>query len=187
MSESSTTPSDSARCDTPRRRTLLVEQVSEAAVVTSRLGEIIDWNAAAERMFGWTSAEVLGRRWEFLLSSADSAEREEGSATAPRSGRWSFARKDGSAGICEIVAVPLLDGGTLSLLLEVSERLESPGDFTGAMTHDLNNLLTGVLGNASLVRMDLPEDHPVQEFLEQIELAATRAAELCRGWLKGKS
>jgi CheY-like chemotaxis protein len=53
----------------------------------------------------------------------------------------------------------------------------------GGIAHDFNNLLTGVLGNASLARMDLPEDSPVQPYLQQIEAAAARAADLCKQML----
>ena len=67
--------------------------------------------------------------------------------------------------------------------LQESQKLESLGVLAGGIAHDFNNLLTGVLGNASLARMDLPEDSPVQPFLEQIEVAATRAADLCKQML----
>ncbi|HYR59022.1 MAG TPA: response regulator, partial [Chthoniobacteraceae bacterium] len=53
----------------------------------------------------------------------------------------------------------------------------------GGIAHDFNNLLTGVLGNASLARMDLPADSPVQTYLAQIEVSATRAADLCKQML----
>ncbi len=63
--------------------------------------------------------------------------------------------------------------------LQEAQKLESLGVLAGGIAHDFNNLLTGVLGNASLARMDLPLDSPVQSMLEQIELAAQRAADLC--------
>ena len=67
--------------------------------------------------------------------------------------------------------------------LQESQKLESLGVLAGGIAHDFNNLLTGVLGNASLARMDLPADSPVQPFLEQIEVAAVRAADLCKQML----
>ena len=67
--------------------------------------------------------------------------------------------------------------------LQESQKLESLGVLAGGIAHDFNNLLTGVLGNASLARMDLPADSPVQPFLEQIEIAAARAADLCKQML----
>lgn len=67
--------------------------------------------------------------------------------------------------------------------LQESQKLESLGVLAGGIAHDFNNLLTGVLGNASLARMDLPPESPVQPFLEQIEVAAARAADLCKQML----
>ena len=67
--------------------------------------------------------------------------------------------------------------------LQDSQKLESLGVLAGGIAHDFNNLLTGVLGNASLARMTLPEDSSVAPFLDEIEMAATRAAELCKQML----
>jgi PAS domain S-box-containing protein len=75
------------------------------------------------------------------------------------------------------------DRQLLERKLQESQKLESLGVLAGGIAHDFNNLLTGVLGNASLARMDLPPDSPVQPYLQQIESAAARAADLCRQML----
>lgn len=67
--------------------------------------------------------------------------------------------------------------------LQETQKLESLGILAGGIAHDFNNLLTGILGNASLGRMDLPATSPVQQSLGQIEQAAQRAAELCKQML----
>ncbi|HEX8295155.1 MAG TPA: PAS domain S-box protein [Chthoniobacteraceae bacterium] len=67
--------------------------------------------------------------------------------------------------------------------LQEAQKLESLGVLAGGIAHDFNNLLTGVLGNASLARMDLPADSPIQSYLEQVEFSATRAADLCKQML----
>lgn len=42
---------------------------SEDPIFTVDLdGRIENWNAAAERLFGWAAAEVVGREWSFILS-----------------------------------------------------------------------------------------------------------------------
>jgi PAS domain S-box-containing protein len=63
-------------------------------------------------------------------------------------------------------------------LLE-AQKLEALGVLAGGIAHDFNNLLTSVLGNASLTRQQLDPTHPATPQLEQIELAARRAADLC--------
>jgi PAS domain S-box-containing protein len=67
--------------------------------------------------------------------------------------------------------------------LQETQKLESLGILAGGIAHDFNNLLTGILGNASLARMDLPPDSPVQACLEAIETTSQRAAELCKQML----
>ncbi len=67
-------------------------------------------------------------------------------------------------------------------LLE-TQKLESLGILAGGIAHDFNNLLTGVLGNASLLRLQLPEGSPMVEGLRRIETSAERAADLCRQML----
>jgi len=49
----------------------------------------------------------------------------------------------------------------------------------GGISHDFNNLLTGILGNASICRMELPPDSPTIRYLEDIETTTKHAADLC--------
>lgn len=64
-------------------------------------------------------------------------------------------------------------------LLE-AQKLESLAIMAGGVTHDFNNLLMGILGNAELAEKDIPEDSPVRESLREITVSASRAAQLCR-------
>ena len=61
-----------------------------------------------------------------------------------------------------------------------TQKLESLGVMAGGIAHDFNNLLVAVLGNASLVRDELPPDSPVRERIADIERAAERASDLTR-------
>ena len=57
-------------------------------------------------------------------------------------------------------------------------QLESLGAIVGVVTHDFNNLLTGILANAELAQAQLRATSPAGELVAQIEIAARRAAEL---------
>jgi two-component system cell cycle sensor histidine kinase/response regulator CckA len=61
-----------------------------------------------------------------------------------------------------------------------SQKLESLGVLAGGIAHDFNNLLTGILGNADLARSEMSPLAPARGSLEGIEVAARRAADLCR-------
>jgi two-component system cell cycle sensor histidine kinase/response regulator CckA len=72
---------------------------------------------------------------------------------------------------------------TIERKLQETQKLESLGVLAGGVAHDFNNLLTGILGHANLVRVQLPDDHPLQPSIRQIETSSLRAAELCRQML----
>jgi len=67
--------------------------------------------------------------------------------------------------------------------LQDAQKLESLGVLAGGIAHDFNNLLTGVLGNASLAKLELTPGQPALQNIEQIEHTARRAAELCKQML----
>jgi PAS domain S-box-containing protein len=64
--------------------------------------------------------------------------------------------------------------------LSQTQRLESLGVLAGGIAHDFNNILTGILGNASLLAFDVEPGREPPAALTQIELSARRAADLCR-------
>ena len=49
----------------------LFEQTADAAYTVSSDGEICSWNAAAEQLFGYPAAEVIGRHIEDVLDAYD--------------------------------------------------------------------------------------------------------------------
>ncbi len=58
--------------------------------------------------------------------------------------------------------------------------LETIARLAGGLAHDLNNLLVGIMGGASLALDELPEGHPAREHLEFVINSGDRAAELAR-------
>jgi K+-sensing histidine kinase KdpD len=57
-------------------------------------------------------------------------------------------------------------------------KAEAIATLAGGLAHDLNNLLTGVLGNASLVADSLPLYHPSRSLLTELNRAGERAAHI---------
>jgi two-component system cell cycle sensor histidine kinase/response regulator CckA len=71
----------------------------------------------------------------------------------------------------------------LQARLQRAQKLELLGLLAGGIAHDFNNLLAGMLGHASLARMQLPPDHEAQPSLERVEACADRASDLTRQML----
>src|SRR5437870_5407011 len=82
-------------------RALVFNHIYEALVVTAEDDTILDWNAGAERMFGWPREEVVGRSLQAvhrpMVATAAGGGLE---AIVQRVGRWQgevqFLRQDGS-------------------------------------------------------------------------------------------
>ncbi|MBI1291912.1 response regulator [bacterium] len=67
--------------------------------------------------------------------------------------------------------------------LRRSQNLESLGVLAGGIAHDFNNLLMMILGNAELLKSELPNHLAADRALSDIVLTAQRASELCRQML----
>jgi len=62
----------------------------------------------------------------------------------------------------------------------LTDRVESLSLLAGGIAHDLNNILTSVLGYSSLLRKFLPDNPKLFRYAEVIEHSAHRAAKLTR-------
>lgn len=59
-----------------------------------------------------------------------------------------------------------------------AQRMEAVGTLAGGIAHDVNNLLMGIQGHASLMRLDIDPGHPNYERLNNVEQSVKRGAEL---------
>lgn len=67
--------------------------------------------------------------------------------------------------------------------LAASQKMESIGQLTGGMSHDFNNLLTVILGNAELLEEELEGDEELSSLAALICQAAEKGAALTRNLL----
>ena len=115
-----------------------------------------------------------------------------------------FLHKDGSRVYVNVDSSPLIDDkgifiGAIALVLNISERkqaeaekekvqaqllqsqkMEAIGILAGGIAHDFNNLLTTIQGYTSMVMMKLDNSGRLFRDLNQVHLAADRAAALTR-------
>ncbi|MEW6247374.1 MAG: PAS domain S-box protein [Nitrospirota bacterium] len=177
-----------------------IVQASPVAVIAIDPGGIVTmWNPAAERIFGWSEAEVVGRLVPFVPDD----KREEFRTLLERvlRGESLFQlelerrRKDGTLIQVNLSAAPLRDSrgkiyGIMAVLGNVTERkqleeqlrqatkMEAIGRLAGGVAHDFNNMLTAIRGYSELLVTDLPENDRKRHQAEEILKAAERAASL---------
>jgi len=80
-------------------------------------------------------------------------------------------------GLCGI-ARDVTDQQALEEELIRTEKLESIGILAGGLAHDFNNILTSILGNISLAKIDLESDDETYALLNDAEKASQRAQKL---------
>ncbi len=78
-----------------------------------------------------------------------------------------------------VVVDDLTERRKLEHQLQQSQRLETVGQLAGGIAHDFNNLLAVILNYAEFVADELPDGNLKQD-VEEIQRAATRAADLTR-------
>ncbi|MCP3890716.1 MAG: response regulator [Desulfobulbaceae bacterium] len=60
------------------------------------------------------------------------------------------------------------------------QKLESIGTLAGGIAHDFNNILMGLFGNLTIARLELGENHPAKEHLDDAQRSMSRASRLTK-------
>lgn len=187
------------------------ERMSEQADIINRAHDAIVirdfathqvtfWNTGAERMYGWTVAEAIGREVGQLIYANSGEQREQAInimlETGEYNGELKQVTKDGRELIAYVRAtlVHNNDGkprAVLTINTDVTEkkklegqvlraqRLESIGTLASGVAHDLNNVLTPILMASEAVRRSI-EDEQIEASMQLIEESARRGAAIVR-------
>ena len=185
-----------------QRLGLLIQQSPLGFIGWNSDFRLTEWNPAAEKIFGYTREEVLGRDISFLLpdsarESVNERMREVQTKKVVRRGTNQNLTRDGRIITCDWCNAPLSDQdgrviGAIALCEDVttqrkleeqlrqSQKMEAIGQLAGGVAHDFNNIL-GVINGYSevlLSRRKLEEEQRSQ--IEEILAAGQRAASLTR-------
>ncbi|MES2184062.1 MAG: PAS domain S-box protein [Pseudomonadota bacterium] len=188
---------------------LLVQGVTDYAIyMLDPEGRVTNWNAGAERIKGYTRAEVVGTHFSRFYTPED---RENGIpqqalSIASAAGRFEHegwrVRKDGSRFRAHVVIDQLRDSegqfiGYAKITrditakeeaaaalrqtekaLQQSQKMETIGKLTGGVAHDFNNLLQVIAGNLQLLSRDIAGNERAKRRLENALAGVRRGAKL---------
>jgi PAS domain S-box-containing protein len=187
--------------ESEERYRALVELSPDAIYILTG-GKLIFANSQGAKVLGVKRVEdIYGRKMldfvhpdclEFVKQRIVQAF-QTGEPTPP--GEQIFVRVDGSQVPVEVTSVPFRYQGENALLaiahditdrrrmqeeLLKGQKLESLGLLAGGIAHDFNNILTGIVGNLSIAKLQIDPSHKIVNRLELYEKAAIQATELTR-------
>ena len=180
----------SFRLEESASRLAAIVASSDDAIVSKDLnGVIVSWNAAAERMFGWTAAEAIGKPITIIIPKERIAE-EDYVLSRIRQGlivdhfETVRQRKDGttlqiSATISPIHAPDGTIVGASKIARDISEQLHLrqeaeeanrlKDEFLATLSHELRTPLNTVVGYTAMLRKGMMDEAQQDKAIEVIQ------------------
>lgn len=132
----------------------LIEAAGDAIVVSDPDGAIVVWNAAAERIFGFSASEALGQSLDLITPERQRQRHWDGYAKTMRTGITRYGT--------EVLRVPALhkDGRSLSIA------------FTVGLLHGSDGAVTGILAIIRDETRRWNDERQMRKRLSELESAA---------------
>jgi len=181
-----------------RHRAALLDKAHEAIVLLDVHGCVQFWNRGAQRLYGWTANELLGKTLGGVLHDEHHPAPSDALRIALEKGEWAGElvqlTKDGKERTVQSSWTVVLDDdeiprGILTINVDVTERkkleakflrtqrLESIGMLAGGIAHDLNNLVGPILMAVQVLR-DKITGNDEEQMLRLIESGARRSIDV---------
>lgn len=162
---------------------------------------ITQWNLQAEKVTNLSVADVLGQRLDSVLSVFV----DEFKSIDINKGVTQFihnfiSKKNGEEKHYNITILPLtIESDTRIVIridditenekrdaqLQQSQKMEMVGTLAGGLAHDFNNVLGGIIGTVSIIKLKLSRDGFIdskllKKYLETIDKSGERATEMVK-------
>jgi two-component system cell cycle sensor histidine kinase/response regulator CckA len=180
----------------------IVESSDDAIIGKTLDGIITTWNRGAERIYGYTAAEAVGRSIKIVLPPDRATEMDEILSRVKARGHVDHfetvqVRKDGRRIDVSLTIFPVQDSAGrllgasliarditarkhLEAQLRQAQKMEAVGRLAGGIAHDFNSLLAVILGDAELLLAHPALPQAVYTKMEEVKEAGQRAASLVR-------
>ncbi len=183
-----------------REQAALLDRTQEAISLNDMSQQILYWNKGAERLYGWTRAEALGKNANDLLFQGDLSGPHEALRHLIRQGewqgelhqitkmknkvviesRWTLLRDDqNEPKSILIINNDITERKRLEAEYLRTQRVETIGALAGGIAHDLNNALAPVLMGINLLRKESLSPETAR-MLDLMDKSALRGSEMVK-------
>jgi PAS domain S-box-containing protein len=181
-----------------REQAALIEISPDAIMVRDLDCHVLFWNQGAEKIYGWTADEILGKNSCELLFHQPSAPLKIALQQVIETGEWRgelskvtkfgqeiqvssrwklLPNETGESHAILTIDRDITEQKQLETQFLRAQRLESLGTLAGGIAHDLNNILTPILAISQLLPGKLsPLNEQNQGLLKMLEDSSRRGA-----------
>lgn len=171
----------------------LLDQAQDAILVRDLEQKILFWNKGAEKIYGWTAEEVVGKPlFKELLDQARTAvlkngewqgelhqNRRDGAEIIVES-RWTLVRDDkGQPTAILVINTDVTEKKRMESQFLRAQRMESIGTLAGGIAHDLNNVLSPILMAIDMLQLKTT-DEASKKWLDVLRTNAERGGNMVR-------
>ena len=183
-----------------RELAALLDKAPDAICVTDIEQWVSFWNKGAERIYGWTATEAIGKNANELLFQGDLAAPlaalkriiaqgewhgelnhvTKGGKKIVVASRWALMRDEsGKPESILVINTDITEKNQIEGQLLRAQRMENIGALAAGVAHDLNNVLGPILMVGGLIRDELASEES-KAMLDTATASAQRGAEMVK-------
>lgn len=178
----------------------LLDQAQDAILVRDLDQKILFWNKGAEKIYGWTAEEAVGKNAQEFLFKEPSPQFDEARRDVIQTGKWQGeihqTRRDGAEIIVEsrwtlvqdekgqpnsilVINTDITEKKRMEAQFLRAQRMESIGTLAGGIAHDLNNVLSPILMAIDMLQLKAT-DETSRKWFDVLRTNAERGGNMVR-------
>ncbi|HZI46241.1 MAG TPA: ATP-binding protein [Pyrinomonadaceae bacterium] len=177
-----------------------MDQAQDAILVRDLDQTILFWNKGAEKIYGWSAEEAIGKNVEGLLYKEHSTQFDAARQAIVQAGEWKGemhqTRRDGSEITVEsrwtlvrdeqgqpksilVINTDITEKKRMESQFLRAQRMESIGTLAGGIAHDLNNVLSPIVMAIDMLQLRAT-DEASKKWFEVLRANAERGGNMVR-------